>query len=125
MYIFTTQYTFNSDLSDKHAHSDEIITIPDESFTIPELLKRAKANTLPHLSDYSKEYDDDDISFDDELLFYKATDLTELADMQESISRRIAQLTEEAKSHNSIKTAKPEPPKENLAQHKNDEELTT
>lgn len=124
MYKFSTQYTFNSDLSDKHAHSDEIITIPDESFTIQELLARAKGNTLPHLSDYSKEYDDDDISFDDELLFYKATDLTELADMQESISRRIEQLTEEAKSHNSKKTAKPEPPEENLAHHNNDEELT-
>lgn len=124
MYKFSTQYTFNPDLSDKHAHSDEIITISDESFTIQELLARAKGNTLPHLSDYSKEYDDDDISFDDELLFYKATDLTELAEMQDSISRRIEQLTKDAKSHDSISTAEPEPPKENLAPQKNDEELT-
>lgn len=95
-YKFTTQYNFDAENSDKHAHSDEVITIPDDSFTIQELMERAIANTLPPLTNhYDDDYNDDDISFEDDLAFFQPDDFQELLQMREQLDTRIAQLNEQ------------------------------
>lgn len=91
-YTFTTQFTFDFKNSDKHKHSDEVITIPDDSFTIRELFTRSVNGTMPELSSYGKEYDDDDISLDDELLFHDIKDLNDLQYMKDLLDQRIFDL---------------------------------
>lgn len=94
MIKFTTQFTFDPSLSDKHVHSDELITIPDDSFTIQELMQRAVANTLPPLANhYEDEYFDEEISFEDDLQFFQPSDFQELYDMRDSLDKRISQLS--------------------------------
>lgn len=96
MYKFTTQFDFDFINSDKHSHSDEIITIPDDSFTIEELMQRAIANTLPPLANhYDDDYNDDEVSFEDELQFYTPSDFSDLIDMKNQLDNRINELRSE------------------------------
>lgn len=129
-FTFTTQFTFDPEKSDKHLHSNEVLTIPDESFTIRELLIRSSSNTMPELGGSGGFYDDEIDDFEDSLLFSKVEDLADLKRINDKLSSKIADL--EHKSYeqkqkdnlalNSKKPAKPEPPEENLAPIKNDEE---
>lgn len=95
MYKFTTSWNFDHVNSDKHRHSDEIITIPDESFTVQELLQRASANTLPNQTNYGGYNDDENISFEDDLQFFEPEDLHELKAMQLAVKDRIYELEKE------------------------------
>lgn len=89
---FTTQFTFNHEDSDKHLHSNEILTIPDESYTIRELLQRAVSNTMPELANYGAGFDDDIDDFEDSLTFSKVEDLADLKRLNDVLSSKIADL---------------------------------
>ena len=89
---FTTQFTFDPDKSDKHLHSNERLTIPDDSYTVRELLSRAVSNTMPELAHPGAFYDDDIDDFEDSLLFSKVEDLADLKRINDVLSSRIADL---------------------------------
>lgn len=114
--IFTTQWNFDYKNSDKHAHSDEIITIPDDSFTIQELMQRAVANTLPALSDYGKYGDNFDIDIDDDMEFINPVDLTDLYTLREQVDKQIHKVKSDI-------FAEREQPKVNLAPEKKSSEV--
>ena len=89
---FTTQFTFNPETSDKHLHSNERLTIPDESYTVRELLSRAVSNTMPELANPGGFYDDDFDDFEDDLMFSKVEDLADLKRINDILSSKIADL---------------------------------
>lgn len=113
---FTSAHNWNWLESDKHAHSDQIVTIPDESLTVRELLLRSQHNTLPPLSQHS-DYDDDTLDLDDELAFYEVKDLHDVYKMKDIIEDHIYRL-----EHAKKKSAELEHQKINLAQEKEETE---
>lgn len=68
------------------------MTVPDQSYTVRDLLRRFRNGTMPPVS-HPGEFDDGDL--EDPLPDFSAMDLTEIAEYQQKLNNRIIQLKQE------------------------------
>lgn len=116
------QYNYNYSEEIGIEVSDEILTLPDEAYSIRQLMARAVARTMPDVFNpgYYDSDDNEEIDFNS-IIFRQITDITDLQDFKKDLEELVN--TYDFKINDDTKkTAEPEPPKEKLAQPENDEE---
>jgi hypothetical protein len=99
--------SYSPDVVKYEEGSDEIITVPDQSFTVRELLENFTSNIPPSVHDYEDEgiFDEND-PFAYDPVGDRDLDLVDLLQLRQQLDERIKQFSKESSQEQAVSSKK-------------------